>query len=146
MSASTGESIRAKTLAAAAMPFCTVALTLVSRLSGENSSAIAVKKLTKSLMAIAPLSNRHAERSRMIASANAVIICAIGAVAAAAAANLTWNRLARFAASANRRVSYAWPEKTLTTLWPSMLSCKTWVTSPIVRCSPCDIRRSRRLK
>ena len=92
-----------KTLAAAAMPFCTRALMLVSFLIGENSSAIAVKKLTKSLMASAPAENHLADRSRMAASAKAVIICAIGA--AAAAANFTWNRLTRFAASVNRRVS-----------------------------------------
>ncbi len=61
----------------------------VSRLIGANSSAIAVKKLTKSLMVIAPLVNRLAHSSRMIASAIAVAICARGAVAAAAAANLT---------------------------------------------------------
>ena len=51
--------------------------------------AIAVKKLTKSLMASAPSENRRADRTRMIDRATAVIICAIGAVAAAAAANLT---------------------------------------------------------
>ena len=102
VSTSTGESISVKTLAAAAMPFCTRALMLVSFLIGENSSAIAVKKLTKSLMVSAPAENRLADRSRMAASAKAVIICAIGA---AAAANFTWNRLTRFAASVNRRVS-----------------------------------------
>ena len=71
------------------MPCCTWALTPVSRLTGENSSAIAVKKLTKSLMAIAPPANRLADKSRISASASAAHICAIGAVAAAAAANLT---------------------------------------------------------
>ena len=97
----------AKTLAAAAMPLCIRAFTRVSRLMGENSSAIAVKKLTKSLMVIAPSSNWLAHSSRMIASAMAVIICAIGAVAAAAAANFTWKRRTRSAASVNLRVSYA---------------------------------------
>ena len=105
MSVSTAASIMAKTLAAAAMPLWMRAFTRVRRLMGENSSAIAVKKLTKSLMAIAPASNCRAHSSRMIASAMAVIICAMGAVAAPAAANFTWKRRTRFAASVNLRVS-----------------------------------------
>ena len=54
----------AKTLSADAMPLCMRAFTRVSRLMGENSSAIAVKKLTKSLMVIAPSSNWLAHSSR----------------------------------------------------------------------------------
>ena len=78
-----------KTLAAAAMPFWIRAFTRVSRLMGGNSNAMVKKKLTTSLIVIAPSANCLAHRSRMIASATAVTICAIGAVAAPAAANFT---------------------------------------------------------